>query len=173
MFGGLDGSMDDILFFNDSSSDEQEELPWGKEWVNTTKDPKRVLEVLTIYSTSKGLLLITGEFKQFLFARQSITKQLLEALDVWVLSDEPVHPLITCYVNRKAQHGINKSGKLVYWHKTETKFYSTRVEEPLSSESRKALGNPFLAQTIPPDQTRAESDLPKGKKQPKNATSDG
>jgi len=155
--------MDDIQFFGASSIDDQEDLPWGKEWVKRTTEPKRILEVLTIYSGDKGLLLITGEFKQFLFKRQLVTKQLLQALEVWVLEDNPVPPLITCFVNNKPQYGINKSGKVVYWHRDESKFYSTRVEEPLGREELAVLTNPFLTQTVPHDekQKKPRSSKPK------------
>lgn len=153
--------MDDIQFFGNQSINESEDLPWGKQWINTTSDPKRILEVITVYSGDKGLLILTGEFKLFFFKKQLIAKQLLEALQVWSVQDNPVFPLIACYVNNKPQCGINKSGKLVYWHQDESKYYSTRIEEPLTRTELVNLTNPFLTQTIPPKDEEEKPKTPK------------
>lgn len=167
--------MDDIVYFGSISDETEEDLPWGKEWMNRTKEPDKPLEVITIYSGNKGLLLLTTEYKQFVFKRQKVAEQLLQALETWSTEQEPVSPLICSFINFKPVYGINKSKNPVYWHKDGSRYYSVLAD---GSEPKKRTGqtNPFLTQTIPHDggQTKPRTKKPKPElNSPANAPENG
>lgn len=142
--------MDGIVLFNEPSQNETEDLPWVKDWIKSSPISDQPQEVFDCYSGDKGLLVITGEFKMFLFRKQSEYKFLLEALETWVKTKEPVHPVIALKVGKKIALGLNQKAPKVIWNQDESKFYSRRVDDsPISRNPSKI--NPFLSPTTPPD----------------------
>jgi len=143
-----------VTFFG-SSDQEQEELPWGKDWARSSSNPATPMEVITIYSGDKGLLLETTEYKVFVFKRQKEYSYLLEALIVWTSDATGTKPLITAYLNQKSlKIGINHDGKDVLWMQDGNKFISRRKELTLKDPAV-VTRNPFLSPITPPQDAHA------------------
>lgn len=156
--------MDDILFFGSDTTTEQEELPWGKDWVKSASNPSIPMEVITAYLGDKGILLETTEYKVFLFRKQQVCKFVQEALEHWAMEHTATKPLIAAYLNKKLQLGIKQSGKDVAWFREENKFYSRRVDDTPSVNGKYTI-NPFLSPTVPHSNETPSSSKPKPGKQ--------
>ena len=144
----LGTSLENIIFFGGESTSSQEDLPWIKDWVKITKSPEEPKEVITIYSGDKGLLIETGEYKSFIFRRESTYGYLVEALETWVKTKEEVVPLIVAATTKgKAQYGLHQDKPKVVWLFDDGKYKSIRVDGKLTAIKLKS--NPFLQSNSP------------------------
>lgn len=146
--------MANITFFTEASENDSEDLPWAKEWMKGVLNPSEPKEVFTIYAGDKGLLVLTGDYKHFIFKKQSVAKYLLEALEVWVQEQKAVDPLVGCCINKQVQLGLDHEGKKIYWHKDDSKFYSVRADDTPSTKQSPGK-NPFLSPITPPSEPAA------------------
>lgn len=141
-------NLENIIFFGGESNASQEDLPWIKDWVKTTKVPSEPKEIITIYSGDKGLLIETGEYKSFIFRRESTYGYLVEALETWVKSKDEVNPLIVAATTKgKAQYGLHQDKPKVVWLFDDGKYKSIRVDGKLTAVKLKS--NPFLQSNSP------------------------
>lgn len=141
--------MDGIVLFNEPIENDTEDLPWVKDWLKSSPNADEPQEVFDCYAGDKGLLVITGQFKMFLFKKQSEYRFLLEALETWVKTAEPVYPVVAVKVNKKVALGLNQKAPKVLWNLDENKFYSRRVDDAPSVKNTSKI-NPFLSPTTPP-----------------------
>lgn len=160
--------MDDILFFGGSSSPDEEDLPWGKDWVKKTNNPNEPMEVMTCRLGDKGILIETGCYKTFIFKKEKTFGYLKEALIVWSEKGLPTKPLIVAYVNKRFCYGINNSRPEVSWHQEDNKYTSKLVNDiPARKEITKI--NPFLLPndpTLEPPQSETAKKKREAKEQP-------
>lgn len=156
--------MDGIILFNEPSQNEGEDLPWARDWIKSSPIADQPQEVFDCYLGDKGLLIITGEFKMFLFRKQSEFNFLVEALEIWVKTAEPVFPVIALKVGKKIALGLNQKAPKVIWNRDESKFYSRRADDtPTLKNTLKT--NPFLSPTTPHDEsTKNQSGASKPRK---------
>ena len=144
----LGTNLENIIFFGGESTSTQEDLPWIKDWVKITKSPGEPKEVITIYSGDKGLLMETGEYKSFIFRRESTYGYLVEALETWVKTKEEVIPLIVAATTKgKAQYGLHQDKPKIVWLFDDGKYKSIRVDGKLTAVKLKS--NPFLQSNSP------------------------
>lgn len=145
-------SLENIIFFGEDPQSSQEDLPWIKDWAKGSKSPSESMEVFTIYSGDKGLLLETGSYKAFIFRRESTYGFLIEALEQWISTKEEVAPLIIAATTKgKAQYGLHQEKPKVIWIFDENKYKSVRVDGKLSVIKHKT--NPFLQSNSPAEGT--------------------
>lgn len=81
-----------------------DDLPWVSEYV--MEDPTRIetaLWVEEVYQTPKGYLVITSQFKGFVFVNSAMFKFLQEALEMWLGKVVSSYPLFAI---------ASKSGKI-------------------------------------------------------------
>jgi len=148
--------MPNITFFTEVNERDNEDLPWAKDWLKSVNDAQEPREIFTIYSGDKGLLILTGEYKHFIFKKQSVVKHLVEALGIWVDEQNPVSPIVCCCLNKKVHVGINNDAKKVFWHRDEDKFYSVPADDSPSLKLKNPA-NPFLSPTTPPEEKPART----------------
>ena len=140
--------MDDIKFFGGDSHQQDEDLPWGKDWVKITQTPGEIMEVITCRVGDKGILLENGSYKTFIFKKEKVFGYLKEALTVWTEKGLPTKPLIVAYVNKRFCYGINESKPEVSWTLDDGKYISRRIkDDPIPN--KKSQRNPFLPPNDP------------------------
>lgn len=162
----LGTNLENIIFFGGDSPQSQEDLPWVKDWAKGTNSPEIPKEVITIYSGDKGLLLETGEYKAFIFRRESTYGYLVEALEQWCKTKEEVCPLIIAATKKgKAQYGLHQDKPKVVWIFDGNKYSSVRVDGKLQAIPQKS--NPFLQSNSPAPQNTSSRKSPK-EEAPKN-----
>jgi len=142
--------MKGIEFFNPiTERAESEDLPWLKDWVKGTKEHDIDNEVITVYPGDKGLLMLTGVYKCFVFRNNSIHNYLIEALEHWVKTGSSVSPLvIVSNIKGRASYGLNHDKPVVKWIESDGSYTSVRLDEPIKLNLKRE--NPFLM-IRPPD----------------------
>lgn len=140
--------MDNVIWFGSDSENSQEELPWLKDWVKKVTDYTIPREVISVYTGDKGLLIETGEYKSFIFRRETVCRFLEEALTHWVTTHEEVQPLIvSANTKGKAQYGLHQDKPKVIWDLDDGKYRSIRIDGKATLPILKS--NPFLPSNNP------------------------
>jgi len=132
-------------FGEDDDNNSSEDLPWLKEFMRGDGMRDDYYDVVEIYPSVKGLLLITESFKVFSFKREKSYEFILEAVEVW-LSDKTIP---CCLVVRpdaagKTKPGLDHSVKNVYWVK-EGSGYRRKFNTGDGKQST-PVSNPLLPQ---------------------------
>ena len=155
--------MDDIKFFGSESQIDEEDLPWGKDWIKITNSPHEPMEVISCRVGLKGILIETGSYKTFIFKKEKTFVYLEEALKVWSDKGLPTKPLIVAYVNKRFCYGINQSKPDVSWYSDDGVFRSKRVSDAPTLNRRHS--NPFLPSDNPTELIPPQSEIARKRKE--------
>jgi len=143
--------MENIIYLGGESTSTQEDLPWLKDWSKGQSNPDIAKEVISVHAGDKGLLLQTGEYKSFVFKRESTYKFLMEALETWVRTKMETHPLIiSSNPKGKALYGLHQDKPKVKWTFDDGKYTSFRIDG--KDTWMPPTRNPFLPSDSPAQQ---------------------
>lgn len=166
-----------VKWFEDPDYKERMTLPWLKDYLKKFKGDTQEREVVGLICTENGILVVTNQWKAFIFKREKRHDQLLEALEVWKVSPEPVARLIAKPVKgEKFQLGIDDEFVDWYWEEVEEGKFSVMSQDgctPSGSgqETEDTDTNPFLPGTAPSVRsTQKNKSKPAPKRQPAGST---
>lgn len=148
----------------DENQNKSNTLEWLKDYVASGLDASVPTCVNSVYVCSGGLLLLTDEWKAFIYKGSNMYKQLAEALEAYTSSDRKLPRFVACGTNQGAVRcGLDSSVIDAAWVK-HGREYAQLWEEYGSHEAfeRKTTTNPFL----PPPSPR--SDNARNEQQPSN-----
>jgi|SRR5689334_1559122 hypothetical protein len=136
-----------------------ENLPWVADYV--MDDPERIdtaLWVEEVFQTPKGYLIITSEFKGFVFTNSSMYKFLAEALELWIGKLVDPTPLFAVAgKSGKVELAVDDEMPKSYWTKDGRRWIQKRGKDKASGLKQEIV-NPLLSS---PSRT---SGTPKGKR---------
>lgn len=129
------------------SPDEQSvEVPWLKDFIASGGDYDTPLAVDCLVTGLKGILVLTAEYKGFIFKGSNLHSQVLEALEEYVKSDSPLPRLIACGSEAgKVQLGIDHDDNTCTWKKDGSN-YRQLYDDPENARlaELKKRNNPLL-----------------------------
>lgn len=167
-----------VRWFTEEEYRENMSLPWLRDYLKKFKGDTQEREVVGLSVSDNGILVITYQWKAFIFAREKRARQLREAIPVWLELTEPMGRLIAKPVKgEKFQIGIDDEFVDSYWEETDEGKYSrvdaggcTRLTGDQSKKESSDL-NPFLPGTTPARSTpRKRNSKPSGVQQEGSTT---
>jgi len=135
-----------------TDSNDSQDLPWLNEWLACNGEKDIDILVHDIVITQKGLMVITEEFKAFLFKDSAIYSFIKEALIAWVDNAAIAFPLYACVENSKLTLGMDSDDKPVNWI-FHNKVY-TQKKGKQGGDGLQSPVNPFLIGTSSPTVTK-------------------
>ena len=145
-----------VKWFDDPEYKERMELPWLKDYLKKFPTDSSEREVMGLICTDNGILVITCQWKGFIFKREKRHDQLRQALEVWISSKDLLPRLIAKPVKgEKFQLGLDDEFIDWYWEETEAGKYKPVLPGGLTtpnttSENSDLESNPFLPGMTPP-----------------------
>lgn len=139
--------------------------PEGKNLIGKTFIVNEVIAV----SSGKGYLIRTDEFITFIWKKQKLTNQLLEALNFYF--EQGTGYTLCAVVDPKVKCGCQLGVDFEttsYWQKKGESFYNSTTA--LELESKLGTENPFLPPTFPLNQSRILEQADAGGVPPKKST---
>ena len=120
------------------------EVPWINEWYTITGIEHISVFVREIVATDKGFMVITPEFKAFLYKNSSIYAFLKEALEHWVKNESHNSPLFAVAQLGKLHLAVDDEGVHSNWVKDGKKHIQKKASGTEDS-SQVPISNPFLS----------------------------
>jgi hypothetical protein len=137
-----------------------DDIPWVNEYIDLGGEPDTASIVTKIVKTPKGFMVLTDEFKGFLFVKSAIYGFLAEALDTWKSNATINYPLFAVAgSNGKINLAVDTELEPTVWiEETKNKAWSQKVKKKKGNGSTPAKSNPFLPTPPPTDiRTRKNS----------------
>jgi hypothetical protein len=135
-----------LTFFESKEDNGSGELEFFSEWLEKNPKPKnKEFEVIECKASKsgKGYMLVTNDFQIWLWKKQKLAQQLLEAFDVWVNKEPDTGFKLVVVLDPKAKDkyrvGVDKETK-VTWFQMGNGY--TQWEQSAYSEETDL--NPFL-----------------------------
>lgn len=138
-----------LKFISPNDSENNEDLPWVNEYLNTVGQVGDSSVVRRIVQTPKGYLIISSSFKGFVFNKSTMAKHLTEALAVWITNQTINYPLFAVAVaGGKLQLAIDDEMESSQWLK-DNNSWEQRLKKVRGSGYLEEPSNPLLP-TSPP-----------------------
>lgn len=108
---------------NDENTEVNDDLPWYRDYYKDGTRKGRTVHVIECYTSPKGLLLLTTEYKAFVFKRDKWAAFIQAALLEWVNDSTLPNCLIMGYgSDRKPLFGIDEDIQNTYWVAEENSY---------------------------------------------------
>lgn len=137
----------------ESPEDQSNEVPWLRDFIESGGDYDSPIPVDVLVVGIKGILVLTHQYKAFVFKGSNLHKQVIEALEVYVKETSPLPRLIACgHESGKVLLGLDHDDNTCSWKKDGSNYRQT-YEDPEGArmaELRKKR-NPLLPNPIPPE----------------------
>lgn len=138
------------------------DLPWLKDWINLHQPPYNETAVISVHKSAKGCLVITHQWKAFIFRGTTLYTHLIEALDIWIGATDVVPYLVAIPTESgKTRLGINHDQTIAYWTK-EGQAYHQKLQPGDGPAASGLVENPLLAQPIPTNRRSRAGTKPAG-----------
>lgn len=145
-----------IQWLNDESDGSSNELPWLKDYLKQFPSDSTEREVRGLFFGANGVLVLTIQWKVFIFNRQRVCPQLKEAAEVWISYNDPLPRLVAKPIKgAKVVLGLDDSFVDWYWEKLDEGKFAPKLPggsmntngTPKNTENTL---NPFLPGSTPP-----------------------
>lgn len=158
-----------IEWFEDSQSSNND-LPWLKDYIDEGNDYTTPLVVENCIPGNRGILVLTSEYKAFVFKGSKLANDLLEALSIYTTIKTGVPVLMACGTsNGKVQLGLDHLHLEAVWVKDKNMYIQSIKTEQSLRESRLKADNPLLPKSHPSVSPTATSTPGANGKKPKSA----
>lgn len=145
-----------VKWFDEEEYRESMSLPWLKDYLKKFKGDVVEREVVGLSASDSGILVITYQWKAFIFKREKRAAQLLEAIPAWLELEVPMARLIAKPIKgERFQLGLDDEFVDSYWEEAdEGKFIRvdaggcTRLTGD-QSRTASSESNPFLPGSTP------------------------
>lgn len=129
---------------NTSGSFDYKDLPWVNVFGKSVKDLDLTYIVYMVLSYDSGLMVITHDFKSYIYAGSKAYTDLLEALDAFTDLNASTNVLVAKVTKRnKAELFMDDEIQNARWHKVEERY--VQVLKGDCSIANKPSKNPFMA----------------------------
>lgn len=146
-----------IKWLTEDDSQPSSDLPWLRDYMKQFKDDTKEREVLGLCFGDNGVLVLTCQWKAFVYKRQKTYNHLKEAVDVWVNSTELLPRLVAKPVKGgKVVLGLDDTFCDWYWEESDEGKYVPLQQDGStnlggkSNSTATAPPNPFLPGSTPP-----------------------
>lgn len=110
----------------ESPDDQSVEVPWLRDFIASGGDYDTPIPVDCLVVGLKGILVLTAEFKGFIFKGSSLHRQVDEALEEYIKADSPLPRLIACgSESGKVQLGLDHDDNTCTWRKDGSNYRQT------------------------------------------------
>lgn len=158
-----------IEWFN-SPEEQSIEVPWLKDFVVAGGDYDRPIPVDCCINTPKGVLILTCDYKGFVFKGSQLFRDLLEALEEYVDPKYTFPKLVSSGTEEgKILLGLDHDDQTATWRKESNKYFQ-RYDDPKFAREKELSRkrNPLLPN--PPSQNGVAASLPADKTPKKKST---
>lgn len=158
-----------IDWFN-FDEDDSKELPWLREFIESGGDYDTPIPVEACSISLKGILVLTDDWKAFIFKGSKLHSQLVEALEEYVTGTNTFPRLVGAgEESGKVRLGLDQMDLTSTWRK-EKQMYYQRYDDPEEFRKRNSQRsqNPLLPNPSLQGVNGAVSKSPKAKAQKSN-----
>lgn len=155
-----------IEWFEQLYESDTKDLLWLKDFMKQNPNVDTTSHVHEVHVGLKGMLIITGDWKGFIFKGSQPYNHLLEALQHWIQTIDPCPELVAGGTSGgKVRLGVDPSKPVFYWEQIDESYYQKSNGGDVSTQMP-PKSNPLLDSTpIPTNGTNHT-----GSKQPNRAT---
>lgn len=142
----------------ESERSSNNDLPWIKEYVAADGAYDAPIPVEMIYECDNGLLVLTDEYKGFVYNRSTTKAQLLEALEAYMAATVML-PLLVVRANKsgKLEFGLDKERTISVWTRHGRQYSQTYHDaEHMEKFQKRIAANPLIPTSIPSKNGRAQ-----------------